>query len=124
MRRCPRGSGGIFYSVYPGRGAGTDAMFPVTLDELIPSEHVCRAIEAFVSRLNMAQLGFVRAERPGYDPGDLLKRYLYGYLQQVRSSRRLEAECQRNVEVTWLLGRLQPDYKWIAEFRRMHSQAV
>ncbi len=99
-------------------------MFPVTLDELIPSEHVCRAIEAFVSRLNMAQLGFVRAERPGYDPGDLLKRYLYGYLQQVRSSRRLEAECQRNVEVTWLLGRLQPDYKWIVEFRRMHRQAV
>jgi len=77
----------------------------------------------------MAKLGFVRAEpadtgRPGYDPRDLLKLYLYGYLQQVRSSRRLEAECQRNVEAMWLLGRLQPDYKSIAEFRRMHSQAV
>jgi transposase len=104
-------------------------MFPVTLDELIPADHMCRVMEAFVSRLNMAKLGFVRAEpaetgRPGYDPRDLLKLYLYGYLQQVRSSRRLEAECQRNVEVMWLLGRLQPDYKSIAEFRRMHSQAV
>jgi transposase len=104
-------------------------MFPVTLEELIPADHMCRVIEAFVNRLNMAKLGFVRAEpaetgRPGYDPRDLLKLYLYGYLQQARSSRRLEAECRRNVEVMWLLGRLQPDYKSIAEFRRMHSQAV
>jgi len=104
-------------------------MFPVTLDELIPADHMCRVIEVFVGRLEMAKLGFVRAEpvetgRPGYDPRDLLKLYLYGYLQQVRSSRRLESECQRNVEVMWLLGRLQPDYKSIAEFRRMHSQAV
>jgi transposase len=104
-------------------------MFPVTLDELIPADHMCRVIEAFVRRLEMAKLGFERAEpaetgRPGYDPRDLLKLYLYGYLQQVRSSRRLERECQRNVEVMWLLGRLQPDYKSIAEFRRIHSQAV
>ena len=104
-------------------------MFPVTLDELIPADHVCRVIEAWVNRLNMAKLGFVRAEaaetgRPGYDPRDLLKLYLYGYLQQVRSSRRLEAECQRNVEVMWLLGRLQPDHKSIAEFRRIHSRPV
>jgi transposase len=104
-------------------------MFPVTLDELIAEDHMCRVIEAFVGRLDMAKLGFVRAEpaetgRPGYDPRDLLKLYLYGYLQQVRSSRRLEAECQRNLEVMWLLERLQPDYKSIAEFRRMHSSAV
>src|SRR5438309_9830506 len=100
---------------------------PTTLDELISEDHVCRVIEAFVGRLDMAKLGFVRSEpaetgRPGYDPRDLLKLYLYGYLWQIRSSRRLETECQRNVEVMWLLGRLQPDYKWIAEFRRMHSQ--
>jgi len=104
-------------------------MFPVRLDELIPADHMCRVIEGFVGRLNLAKLDFVRAEaaetgRPGYDPRDLLKLYLYGYLQQVRSSRRLEAECQRNVEVMWLLGRLQPDYKSIAEFRRMHSRAL
>jgi len=112
-----------------GEAREQTTMFPVTLDELIPADHVCRVIEAFVGRLNMVRLGFVRAEpaetgRPGYDPRDLLKLYLYGYLQQVRSSRRLEAECQRNVEGMWLLGRLQPDYKSIAEFRRMHSQAV
>ena len=112
-----------------GEAREQTTMFPVTLDELIASDHVCRVIEAFVRRLDMAQLRFVRAEpaetgRPGYDPRDLLKLYLYGYLHQVRSSRRLEAECQRNVEVMWLLGRLQPDYKSIAEFRRMHSQAV
>ncbi len=104
-------------------------MFPVTLDEFIPADHVCRVIEAFVNRLAMQELGFVRAEpaetgRPGYDPRDLLKLYLYGYMNQLRSSRRLEAECQRNVEVMWLLGRLRPDYKSIAEFRRMHREAV
>jgi transposase len=110
-----------------GRTQGT--LFPVTLDELIPQDHVCRVIDAFVERLDMAGLGFERAEpgetgRPGYDPRDLLKLYLYGYLQQVRSSRRLENECRRNVEVMWLLNRLAPDHKSIAEFRRMHSEAV
>jgi transposase len=112
-----------------GEAREQTTMFPVTLEELIPGDHVCRVIEAFVERLRMAELGFVRSEpaetgRPGYDPRDLLKLYLYGYLQQVRSSRRLEAECQRNVELMWLLGRLRPDYKSIAEFRRMHSEAV
>lgn len=112
-----------------GEAREQTTMFPVTLDELIPADHVCRVIEAFVERLNMGELEFVRAApaetgRPGYDPRDLLKLYLYGYLQQVRSSRRLEAECRRNVEVMWLLGRLQPDYKSIAEFRRMHSEAL
>jgi len=99
------------------------------LEELIPSDHVCRVIDAFVGRLGMEELGFVRAEaaetgRPGYDPRDLLRLYLYGYLYQIRSSRRLEAECQRNLEVMWLLGRLAPEHKSIAEFRRMHREAV
>jgi len=82
-----------------------------------------------VNRLDVGGLGFVRAEpaetgRPGYDPRDVLKLYRYGYLQQIRSSRRLEAECQRNVEVMWLLGRRAADDKSIAEFRRMHREAV
>jgi len=112
-----------------GEQRGQHTLFPTTLDELIPQDHVCRVIEAFVGRLDMAKLGFVRSEpaetgRPGYDPRDLLKLYLYGYLWQIRSSRRLETECSRNVEVMWLLGRLVPDYKSIAEFRRMHRDAV
>lgn len=110
-----------------GRTQGT--LFPVTLEELIAEDHICRVIDAFVSGLNMERLGFVRAEaaetgRPGYDPRDLLKLYIYGYLHQIRSSRRLEAECQRNLEVMWLLGRLVPDHKSIAEFRRLHRDAV
>ena len=112
-----------------GEAREQTTMFPVTLEELIPADHMCRVIEAFVGRLDMVKLDFVRAQaaetgRPGYDPRDLLKLYLYGYLQQLRSSRRLEDECQRNVEVMWRLGRLQPDYKSIADFRRMHSRAV
>lgn len=112
-----------------GEARGQQTLFPVALDDLIPADHVCRVIDAFVSRLDFQVLGFYRAEaaetgRPGYDPRDLLKLYLYGYLQQIRSSRRLEAECRRNVEVMWLLGRLAPDYKSIAEFRRMHRDAV
>src|SRR5207248_36658 len=112
-----------------GEGRSQGTLFPVTLDELIPEDHVCRVIDAFVGRLDVAGLGFERAEaaetgRPGYDPRDLLKLYLYGYLQQIRSSRRLEAECRRNVELMWLLGRLVPDHKTIAEFRRMHREAV
>src|SRR5437879_10030796 len=112
-----------------GEGRSQGTLFPVTLDELIPEDHVCRVIDAFVGRLDVAGLGFERAEaaetgRPGDDPRDLLKLYLYGYLQQIRSSRRLELECQRNVELMWLLGRLCADHKSIAEFRRVHSDAV
>jgi len=112
-----------------GEGRTQGTLFPVCLEELIPDEHVCRVIDAFVDRLDMAALGFERAEaaetgRPGYDPRDLLKLYLYGYLQQIRSSRRLELECRRNIELMWLLGRLAPDHKTIAEFRRLHRDGV
>ena len=112
-----------------GEGRRHGTLFPVVLDDLIGADHVCRVIDAFVDALEISDLGFERAEaaetgRPGYDPRDLLKLYLYGYLHQVRSSRRLEAECRRNVELMWLLGRLYPDHKSIAEFRRMHRDAV
>jgi transposase len=112
-----------------GEGRNQGTLFPVVLDDLIPADHLCRVVDAFVDTLEMDALGFVRAEpadtgRPGYDPSDLLKLYLYGYLNQIRSSRRLEAECRRNVELMWLLGRLYPDHKSIAEFRRMHREAV
>jgi transposase len=112
-----------------GEGRKQGTLFPVVLDDLISSDHICRVIDAFVEKFAMSELGFERAQaaetgRPGYDPRDLLKLYLYGYLNQIRSSRRLEAECRRNVELMWLLGRLYPDHKSIAEFRRMHRDAV
>jgi transposase len=80
-----------------GEGRSQGTLFPVVLDDLIPADHVCRVIDAFVDGLSIADLSFERAEaaetgRPGYDPRDLLKLYLYGYLNQIRSSRRLETE--------------------------------
>jgi transposase len=112
-----------------GEGRNQGTLFPVMLDDFIQPDHLCRVIDAFVGTLPMSELGFERAQaaetgRPGYDPRDLLKLYLYGYLNQIRSSRRLEAECRRNVELMWLLGRLYPDHKSIAEFRRLHHDAV
>ena len=111
-----------------GRSRDQGSLFPVVLDDLVPQEHLVRVIDAFVSRLDLVGLGFGKAEpaatgRPPYDPGDLLKLYLYGYLNQVRSSRRLERECGRNVELMWLLNRLAPDHKTIAEFRRGNALA-
>ena len=112
-----------------GEGRSQGTLFRVVLDDLVPADHMCRVVDAFVGQLDMAKLGFERAQpaetgRPGYDPRSLLKLKLYGYLNQIRSSRRLETECRRNVEVMWLLERLYPDYKSIAEFRRMHRDAV
>lgn len=102
-------------------------LFPVVLGDLVPQDHPVRVIDAYVAGLDLRELGFAKAQpacrgRPPYDPGDLLKLYLYGYLNQVRSSRRLERECGRNVELMWLLNRLTPDHKTIAEFRRVNAQ--
>jgi len=111
-----------------GEAPGQSSLFPVSLDELIAEDHPIRVIEAFVGALDLGDLGFGRAEpaamgRPAYDPADLLKLYLYGYMNRIRSSRRLERECRRNVEVMWLLGRLAPDFKTIADFRRCNGAA-
>ena len=101
-----------------GEQRGLHRLFPTTLDELISEDHVCRVIEAFVGRLDMANLGFVRSEpaetgRPGYDPRDLLKLYLYGYLWQIRSSRRfgnrVPAQCGSDVAARATGSRLQVD---------------
>ena len=90
---------------------------------MIMSSNPVRFIDAFVDGLDLTAAGFVRVEakatgRPGYAPGNLLKLYIYGYLNRVRSSRRLEAECRRNIEAIWLLRTLKPDFKTIADFRR------
>jgi transposase len=126
--RCQAGVS-LHMGYIEGEGHNQGRLFPVVLDDLVPADHVCRVIDAFVEKLAMPELGFERAQaaetgRPGYDPRDLLKLYLYGYLNQIRSSRRLEAECRRNVDLMWLLGRLYPDHKSIAEFRRVHRDAV
>ena len=104
-------------------------LFPERLDELIAANAQVRVVDGFVNVLDVQALGFEKAVpertgRPGYDPRDLLKLYLYGYLSQVRSSRRLEQECHRNIEVLWLMNRLQPDFKTIADFRRDNRAAI
>lgn len=111
-----------------GEAREQGALFPVTLEELVPAEHLVRVIDLWVGGLDMMQLGFAKARpagtgRPPYDPADLLKLYLYGYLNQIRSSRKLERESQRNIEVLWLLNRLTPDHKTIANFRRENGAA-
>ncbi len=98
-------------------------LFPERLEDYIGAENPVRFLDAFVASLNLHGLGFAKAQcattgRPPYDPAALLKLYLYGYLHRVRSSRMLEAECHRNVEVLWLLGKLAPDFKTIADFRK------
>src|SRR6478736_7754446 len=97
-------------------------LLPEAVDDYVGSDNPVRFIDAFVDGLDLAAAGFLRVEakamgRPGYAPGDLLKLYIYGYLSRVRSSRRLEAECHRNIEVIWLLRSLKPDFKTIADFR-------
>lgn len=104
-------------------------LLPETVDEYVSADNPVRFIDAFVARLDMAELGFERAVpakegSPGYDPRDLLKLFIYGYLNKTRSSRRLERETHRNLEVMWLMGRLRPDHKTIAEFRRKHPKAL
>ena len=98
-------------------------MFPERLEDYVGAENPVRFLDAFVGQLDLGALGFAKAQvaatgRPPYDPAALLKLYLYGYLHRIRSSRLLETECQRNVEVIWLLGKLTPDFKTIADFRK------
>ena len=103
-------------------------LLPETLDDCVGLDNPVQFIDAFVDGLDLEEAGFVRAKakatgRPGYHPRDLLKLYIYGYLNRIRSSRRLEVETHRNLELIWLLNRLQPDFKTIADFRRDNRQA-
>jgi len=104
-------------------------LFPDRLEDWIEAENSVRAIDAFVDALDLRELGFERATacatgRPGYHPSVLLKLYIYGYLNRVQSSRRLEREAGRNVEMMWLTGRLAPDHKTIADFRKDNGAAI
>ncbi len=103
-------------------------LLPDAVDDYVDADNPVRFIDGFVDELDLAAAGFVHVEpkatgRPGYAPADLLKLYIYGYLNRVRSSRRLEMECHRNIEVIWLLRSLKPDFKTIADFRRDNRAA-
>jgi transposase len=113
------------------RGVDRDqqVLLPASVDDYVSEDNPVRFIDAFVAGLDMGELKFERAVpakegSPGYDPRVLLKLYIYGYLNKTRSSRRLERETHRNLEVIWLLGHLRPDHKTIAEFRRKHPEAL
>src|ERR671911_1720724 len=104
-------------------------LFPESLEDWVSDDNPVRVIDAFVDALDLRTLGFdgVLPEatgRPSYHPAILLKLYIYGYLNRVQSSRRLEREAGRNVELMWLTGRLMPDHKTIADFRKDNGEAI
>ena len=116
-------------SYVAGADRGQASLLPASLEDYVRADAAVRVIDAFVAGLDVVELGFCRAVpastgRPPYDPRDLLKLYIYGYFNEVRSSRRLERACGRNVEVMWLLRRLAPDFKTIADFRRDNGPAI
>ncbi|WP_139339002.1 transposase [Marinobacter lutaoensis] len=99
------------------------------LKNYAPEDHPVRVIDAFVDSLNLSEMGFRKAQtlrtgRRPYHPGDLLKLYIYAYLNQTSSTRRLEKECHRNLEVLWLMKQLAPDFKTIADFRKDNGDAI
>ena len=112
-----------------GENRFQSTLFPESLDEYIAEDNAVRVVDAFVNKLDLKKLGFERAEpsetgRPGYHPATMLKIYVYGYLNRLQSSRRLERESHRNVELIWLTGRLMPDFKTIADFRKDNRKAI
>lgn len=111
-----------------GLDRGQTTLLPDCIDDYVAEDNPVRAIDAFVDMLDLAALGFdVEPEatgRPGYHPAVMLKIYVYGYLNQVQSSRRLERECSRNLELIWLIGQLKPDFKTIADFRKDNGPAI
>jgi len=104
-------------------------LIPICLDEYVPEDHICRVIDAFTRQLDLCKLKIKHAEcktkgcRP-YDPQKMLSLYIYGYLHRVRSSRRLEAETRRNLEVIWLMEGLTPDDKTVSDFRKDNAKAI
>jgi len=112
-----------------GQSRTQTTLFPEVLDDFVTVENPVRVIDLFVNEINLDSLGFHRVQpkqtgRPGYHPATLLKLYIYGYLNRIQSSRRLEKETHRNVELMWLLERLQPDFKTIADFRKDNGKAI
>jgi transposase len=112
-----------------GEDRSQSTLFPEHLEDFVGADNPVRVVEVFIEELDLFDLGFERVNprstgRPSYHPSVLLKLYVYGYLNQVQSSRRLEREAGRNVEVMWLCGRLVPDHKTIADFRKDNGPAI
>ena len=112
-----------------GENRSQRTLFPESLDDYLAEDNPVRVVDVFVEELDLKELGFAGAEpeatgRPAYHPATLLKIYIYGYLNRIQSSRRLERETQRNVELIWLTGRLSPDFKTIADFRKDNGKAI
>ena len=112
-----------------GEDRSQTLLLPDCLDDYVDENNAVRVIDAYINSLNLAELGFNKSEpndtgRPMYNPKDMLKLYVYGYMNRVRSSRRLEKESKRNLEVLWLLGKLSPDHKTIARFRSGNAAAL
>ena len=112
-----------------GQNREQTTLFPSTVDDYITDDNPVRFIDAFVADLDLVELGCTYSQpketgRKAYNPADMLKLYLYGYLNRIRSSRRLEAETHKNVELMWLLRMLRPDFKTIADFRKDNKKAI
>ena len=112
-----------------GENRSQSTLFPESLDDYIAEDNPVRVVDVFVDQLELKELGFEGAEpeatgRPAYHPATLLKIYIYGYLNRIQSSRRLERETQRNVELIWLTGKLSPDFKTIADFRKDNGKGI
>ena len=103
-------------------------MLPETLEDYVGKDNEVRAIDAFVNSLDIGKMGFdakpAKEGRPGYDPRDMLKLYIYGYVNHIRSSRGLQKEASRNVEVMWLIRKIVPDFRCIADFRKDNAKAI
>ena len=111
------------------QGSSRYQTYFATLEDQVAADNPVRLIDAFIEKLELEKLGFSNTihkseGRPPYAPAILLKLYLYGYLNKIRSSRKLEKECSRNTELQWLLQQLQPNYHTIADFRKVHAQQL
>lgn len=105
------------------------SLIPMNLDDMIPEDAEVRALEVIVEKMDICSLGFTYTKtkqtgRPPYDPVDMFKLYIYSYFNGIRSSRKIERECYRNIELMWLLGNLKPDFKTIANFRRNNKSQI
>lgn len=112
-----------------GLDRGQNTLFPASLDDYVTEDNPVRAVDVFVDSLDLDKLRFDGVQpldtgRPSYHPSTMLKLYVYGYLNRIPSSRRLERECQRNIEMIWLTGQLAPDFKTIADFRKDNGKAI